>query len=82
MSASREDISGWFDEGVKQGATHMLVICDQFDWDDFPVYIPEGFDAKKTADARNGQNMERVMECYNLRMDKDAQLKQTRAFNY
>jgi hypothetical protein len=84
MAASRVDISGWFDRGVKQGATHMIVICDTYDYEDYPKFInadtPE--QAKKLADAENGVNMQQVMEVYNLKMDKQSQMDQHRAFNY
>jgi hypothetical protein len=32
MATTKEDISQWFDEGVKKGATHMLVVTDTFDY--------------------------------------------------
>jgi hypothetical protein len=42
MAASREDISKWFDRGMKKGASHMAIICDTFDWDDYPKYFMPG----------------------------------------
>ena len=39
MAASLADIKEWFDTGQKLGATHMIVVCDTYDWDDFPVYV-------------------------------------------
>lgn len=38
MAASKEDISWWYDEGVKAGATHLIVVCDTYDHEDYPVY--------------------------------------------
>ena len=32
MATTKEEIGKWFDSGVKQGATHLLVVCDTYDW--------------------------------------------------
>jgi len=82
MATTKEDISGWFDRGVEKGATHMLVVCDTFDWDDYPVYVTPEQDVQKSYDAYNGKNMQKVMEVYNLKTDKQKQLSQHRAFNF
>lgn len=39
MPTTREDIVRWFEEGVKQDATHLIVVCDRFSYEDFPDYI-------------------------------------------
>jgi hypothetical protein len=77
MAASRADISRWFDEGVANKATHLLVVCDTFDWDDYPVYVKGGAEeARKLADEyRQGRkSMQKLMEIYHLASDKEAQL--------
>jgi hypothetical protein len=38
MAATKQDIIGWLDRGKAQGATHVIVVCDTFDWDDYPVF--------------------------------------------
>lgn len=82
MAASKSDIQGWFERGVGQGATHMIVVCDTFDHEDYPVFVQDGEDARKKADSYNGRNMQRVMEVYDLRADMADQLGAHRAFNY
>lgn len=82
MAATKQDISNWFDEGVKKGATHMLVVCDTYDWDDYPVYVMPGEDARTKAGEYNGTNMQSLMECYNLSKPKDIQLDHRRTFDY
>lgn len=81
MAASREDISSWFDRGVAQGSSHMIVICDTYDWEDYPMYVSPGQDAADIAAKNNGVNMQRVMEVYNLSMDKAVQLNTHRVWN-
>lgn len=82
MTAAHDDIATWFDEGVVQGATHMLVVCDNFSHDDYPVYVMTGEDAEERASKYDGSNMQSLMEVYNLSLDKGAQMNETRVFNY
>jgi hypothetical protein len=35
---SKQQISDWFDEGVKNNATHMIIVCDTYEHDDYPVW--------------------------------------------
>jgi len=36
---TRMDLKVWFDQGKKEGATHMIVVCDTFDFGDYPAYV-------------------------------------------
>ncbi len=83
MGTSVEDLSEWFDRGVEQGATHMIVVCDTFDYEDYPVYVKKGEDVRSVYNHYNGPNMQKVMEVYSLSQDKEKQLKGgTRVFNF
>lgn len=82
MAATRDDISRWFDDGVAEGATHMIIVTDTFDWEDFPVYVLPGQSARVQADDHRSRSMQKVMEVYSLKMDKGAQLAEFRAFHY
>lgn len=82
-AASQQELRDWFRRGKGKGATHMLVVCDTFDWDDYPVYVMPGEDAKKLAAENSGPNMTKLMEVYDLSLDAETQLNsQTRVFNY
>jgi len=81
-AATRQEIKEWFEQGVNQGASHMIVMCDTFDWDDYPVYVAPPVDARKTVEVKGEHNMQRVMEVYNLALPMEAQLNERRAFNY
>lgn len=74
----------WFDDGVKQGATHMIIWCDTFDYEDYPEYMTtDAFGARMHVQKTNGMNMRLLMEVFNLRMDRDQQfVGMKRAFNY
>lgn len=79
---TRDEIQGWFERGVEQGATHMIVVCDTFDHDDYPVFVKPGEDVREREKYYRNASMQRVMEVYNLTGDMAAQLSQARAFNY
>ena len=83
MGTTKDDIRGWFESGVRQEATHLIVVCDTYDWEDYPVYIMPGTDAKEEVDKRQGKNMAKVMEVYNLKKDMEDQIEFGRhQFNY
>lgn len=88
MPATRATLSRWFDEGVEKGHTHMIVRCDDFDYhgnpDDpccYPVYMTKDGEDSVREEAHHGGG-DRLMEVYDLRMDKEEQFAQRRTFNY
>jgi len=78
---TKEEISKWIQDGKKQLATHMIVVCDTFDWSDYPVYVKKGEDVRAIEQKYTG-NMQKIMEVYNLNVCVDKQLNQERSFNY
>jgi hypothetical protein len=81
MATTKDDIRGWFEAGVEQGATHMLVVCDTFSYEDYPVYVRPDQIMQVVYEEHDGPNMQRVMEVYDLRDDMESQLKERRAFS-
>ena len=82
MAASKTDLIGWFQRGVKQGATHVIVVCDTYDWEDYPVYVTSDQNVLEEEKKYAGVNMQKVMEVYNRAMSMGAQMAERRAFNY
>lgn len=83
MAASNSDIGFWFDRLKAEGATHMVVVCDTFDYEDYPVPVKPGQSARDVAKQYDGENMQQVMEVYNLSMDRNTQVNtRARVFNY
>lgn len=68
-------IAAWFAEGVEQGCSHMIVACDEFDWEDYPIFVKEPSQFYAEYDRVNGKNMQRIIEVYDLRMPWSAQVK-------
>lgn len=79
---TKDQISDWFDRGVKDGATHMIVVCDTYGYEDYPVYVYPDENPMLIQEKFSGKNMQKVMEVYNLRGDRETQLNMTRAFCY
>jgi len=78
MAISRAEIQVWFDDGVKKGATHMIVLCDTFDWEDYPHYVMPGSDPREYKPG----SMQKVMEVYAMHLDRDSQINERRSFHY
>jgi hypothetical protein len=82
MPTTREDIQRWLQEAKTTGASHLLVVCDTYDWSDYPVRVMPGEDVHKRAAENNGPNMTKLMEVYKVSMDWESQLNEHRSFNY
>lgn len=80
MAASREDISDWFDRGVAEGADHMIVVCDTYDHEDYPVMTKGDAMFWRSHREHDGANMQRIMEVYDLHRDKAEQMEMRRAY--
>jgi len=80
MGTSRAQIKDWFEQGVAKGHSFMVVVCDTFDWSDFPVYYDSVAEARKRAEQPG--SMEKTMEVYYLKDPMDEQLNQRRCFNF
>lgn len=81
-ATTKELLATWFDSGVAQGATHMVVVCDTFDYEDYPVYVSPNQDVGQVFREYDGPNMAKVMEVYDLAKDRDSQLNEWRVFNF
>jgi hypothetical protein len=77
---TREEISDWFDRGVARGASHMVVVCDTFDWEDYPVFVSSAAEAKCRYE--DSTNMQKGMEVYNLNDPKAEQINERRCVRY
>lgn len=74
MVTTKSDIERWIYEAPKW-ASHMAVICDTFDFSNYPVYIRKESDVSKETKKHNeGKNMGKLTEIYDLRMNIDNQL--------
>ena len=80
MATSKQQIGDWFENGLTNKQDFMIVVCDTYDWTDYPSYCKKDeFDLKYKQ--YSDQNMQQVMEVYDLSLDKDSQLNQHRCMN-
>lgn len=77
MGITIDDIERWLEEGKEEGATHVIVACDTFDYEDYPINVMPNEDVhEKVAGYRQGlHSMQKVMGVYNLSKDWNKQLK-------
>lgn len=80
MPATKAEIKSWFEEGLAQGAPYMFIVCDTFDWQDYPVYMINEEQARraKTMYEKHGSG-QRLMEIYDLQGSMTDQLNSAQA---
>jgi len=79
MATTQEDIRRWLASAKKEKAKFMIVVCDTFDYEDYPVNC---MTAEECLDKYNNPgSMQRVMEVYDLSKDLEKQLNEGRSFN-
>ena len=77
MATTISDIRTWLEQAEPKH-THMLVVCDTWDHEDYPVYTENVTDA---IDKYRSASMQHIMEVYDLRKDHEAQLSTKRVWN-
>lgn len=81
MGTTADEIRGWIQSGKDAGATHVIVACDTFDNEDYPVNVmPSESIAEKIKEYDN-VNMQRIMEVYAMHLDLETQLAERRAYH-
>lgn len=81
MAATKKDIERWFVEGKKDEVEFMIVVCDSFVYEYYPVFV-KGTDFWKKINEIDKKSMRRIMEVYDLSMDMEFQLDEPRAFHF
>lgn len=82
-AATKQDIISWFETGVENKEDHMIVLCDQIDWYDFPIYTKGLEKFKEVYDKYSPKHSAiKIIEVYDLNMSMDEQMEEVRAFHY
>ena len=82
MAATREDIKRWLGQARDLGASHMVVMCDTLDYEDYPIFVMPGDDPRVHQDQKHPGNMQTVMECYSMALSDEEQLAEHRALHW
>ena len=77
-----QGIRSWLLDAIMEDATHVVVVCDQFDYEDYPVQVMPGEDVHEVEERFREASMQKVMEVYWLGGDIEEQLSQRRSFTY
>lgn len=79
---TQDEIRSWLKTGLRDGATHTLIVCDTFDHSDYPVHVLPGQDVREVYKKHHNENMQRVMEVYSHKLDHETQLAEHRAHHF
>jgi hypothetical protein len=83
MTEHKSNLERWLSNAKKnKDITHIVVVCDTFSYEDYPVYVKKGEDVREICSKYDGKEMQTVMEVYSLREDIEKQLNSHRAFNF
>ena len=63
---TQSDVNRWI-ENAPKNSTHIIVVCDTFDWEDYPVYVKNTDELEEIKDKYNGRNMQKIMEVISLK---------------
>ncbi len=72
--ASLANITLWYERGVEQKATHMLILLDEFSGDNYPLFVRPDQDVRIVEKHFSDKKMSRVEEVYILQGSKEDQL--------
>lgn len=81
MTATLQDIRGYVERGQKNGSTHVIIACDTFDHDNYPVFVSPEEKVQEKIDDINKAEMQRVDEVYNLQIPIEPQLQAPYSYN-
>lgn len=56
----------WVNEAREKGATHVLDICDSWDYDHYPVFVMPDESVNEVKDKYNGKDMQSVYSTYEV----------------
>ena len=78
---TKQDIRNWFNLGHRAGASHLLIVLDEFSYDEFPMYAVDAGYLESLLKEYEKKDMYRVLEIYNLHLDREEQLASERCWN-
>ncbi len=79
MAATKDELRRWFEvTKARPGTTHMVVLCDTYDWSDYPYACYSRDHAQRIVD--HPGDMQQVMEVYDLNADMEEQMAEHRAW--
>lgn len=62
MSVSLKEFNEWKEQGKAMGATHMISVCDTFDYGDYPVFVTGEKELQEKEKYYRSASMQRINE--------------------
>ncbi len=77
----KDEIKCWLEDGNNSTNSHLIVVCDTFDYEYYPVYVKNDEDVKEKMGKYNSNNMQKIMEVYDYSLDLNMQLNEGRTYH-
>lgn len=82
MATTRNDINVWLTKfGNKDDHSHMIVVTDTYDYEDYPVFVARGTDIQDALKEQKAKSMVKVIEVYSYDQPLVPQIDAHRAWN-
>lgn len=81
MTTTQATTRSWLEEAQKSESSHLIVVYDAFDREDYPIPVPTVGEFYAQYDAVDGHNRQHIVEVYDLSGDIEAQLAERRAYS-
>lgn len=78
---TKEEIKMALLKGATGEYSYLLICCDTFDWEDFPVYVRPNQNIDDIISYYMNSSTIRIIEIYNYNLSLDEQLNEYRANN-
>lgn len=80
---SRSEIRDWLGsaEEMSKSFSHMIVVCDSFDYEDYPVHVNRDENVQDVIDNYSSKPMQQIMEVYSYDLNIFDQLGSDRVWN-
>lgn len=81
MATSKTEIAGMFLRGKAKGYKYMIIVCDNYNFEDYPHYVNTPRELEEELQDYIIDKWVTPMEVYDLSMDMNKQLNEERAWH-
>lgn len=78
---TKQMIKNMLDSGIGKGYSHLLIICDKWDYEYYPKYVEEKDNINNIIKRYGGENLEVIEEIYSYGLDLESQLNEYRSYH-
>ncbi len=69
MAVTQEEFDHWVAHAKKIGATHIISVCDTFDYEDYPVYVMPNQKLEEIRQKFERASMQRINEIVDIQKE-------------